>query len=206
MSDFVKTITNNINLFGPAVSTKWGQTNFDTFVFGSSKWGEGTSLLTEFEKVVDLSSFTVTSTVSNEPGKYLSDDVTVSNVIYKEPEKFIFNSQVVTNAVYKEPEKLFAESVVTSFLVLYKDVDKVVENQLNPTTDILREVEHTIYNSFAVSGDLSCEKKYIGDWAYIFVNSANAENRGISSWTSGSHDSSIFTTLAATTTSWTTST
>lgn len=206
MSDFVKTITNQINLFGPAVSTKWGQTNFDTFVFGTSKWGEGTSLLTQFQKIVDFSSFTVTNTVSKTPGKYLSDSVTATNVVYKDPEKFIFNSQVVTNAIYKEPVKLFAESVVASFFVLYKDFDKVVENQLNPTTDILREVEHTIYNSFAVSGDLSCEKKYIGDWAYIFVNSANAENRGISSWSTATHDPSVFVTQAATVSSWTTST
>lgn len=54
MADFTITITNSINSFGPAPSTKWGLS--DAMEWGVSKWGEGTlDLVSSFIKVLQNS-------------------------------------------------------------------------------------------------------------------------------------------------------
>lgn len=44
MADFLKTITNSVNLFGGEAATKWGSALGApyTMVWGTTKWGEGT--------------------------------------------------------------------------------------------------------------------------------------------------------------------
>lgn len=50
MADLAVSITNSINCFGPAPSTKWGSGHM---TWGSSKWGEGSvDHITEVEKVL----------------------------------------------------------------------------------------------------------------------------------------------------------
>lgn len=56
MADLTKTITNQINFFGPAPSTKWGVGFNYTMTWGTSKWGEGTEdLITSVEKMISNS-------------------------------------------------------------------------------------------------------------------------------------------------------
>jgi hypothetical protein len=44
MADFIKTLTNSLRVFGVGYSTKWGNTvPYQTMVWGTSKWGEGTN-------------------------------------------------------------------------------------------------------------------------------------------------------------------
>lgn len=53
MANYTQNITFNVNCFGPAPSTKWGQANFPyTMTWGTSLWGEGQALETRFIKVV----------------------------------------------------------------------------------------------------------------------------------------------------------
>lgn len=42
MADFSQTITNRIDCFGPAPTTKWGSGSPYSMTWGTSKWGEGT--------------------------------------------------------------------------------------------------------------------------------------------------------------------
>lgn len=43
MADYSKNITNSVRVFGIGPSTKWGQASAPTMVWGTSKWGEGTT-------------------------------------------------------------------------------------------------------------------------------------------------------------------
>jgi hypothetical protein len=74
MADFVVSISNSINCFGPAPSTKWG-TGTNTMTWGSSKWGEGSAdLISESEKILSVQSIVIMGGVASlSPNKLISD-------------------------------------------------------------------------------------------------------------------------------------
>jgi hypothetical protein len=66
VADHVISISNSLNLFGPAPSTKWGEGSPYTMTWGTSKWGEGTEDL-----IVSVE-------------KYLGNEITASDAYFKE--------------------------------------------------------------------------------------------------------------------------
>ena len=79
MADFIKTISNSLNLFGNGPSTKWGQ-SFGypyTMVWGTSTWGEGYSLVIDIEKII-TNSITPDSAFYLETNKLISNDLSLS--------------------------------------------------------------------------------------------------------------------------------
>lgn len=77
MADFTKTITNSINVFGPAPSSKWGNYNWGAAPGANVLiWGEGSA---------DL---------SNSVGKALSNSFTISDSLNKNPNRVIANSVI----------------------------------------------------------------------------------------------------------------
>ena len=202
MTAHVKTITNGVNLFGGKLSTKWGDSAFDTFTWGTSTWGQGTSLLTEFTKIY-ANDIAVSNVVYKGPQKIASNTIVASNIIFKDITKLASNTIIASNVVSKEPTKVTTDSVTTSFLVVNKFIDKVIENSLIPTSEIAKGLELHIYNTMIMSGDLSSEEKLIGDWNYVFTNNKNAEYRDASQWASQSTDASTYITIAHNSTNWT---
>lgn len=79
MADFIKTISNSINLFGNGPSTKWGESfGFpDTMVWGTSTWGEGYSLVIDIEKFIS-NSITPDSAIYLESQKLISENISLS--------------------------------------------------------------------------------------------------------------------------------
>ena len=73
MADLSVTIANQVNSFGPAPSTKWGDNAIYDMTWGSSKWGEGTEdTPTEVGKVIENSQAS-DSSVSKEPTKVIDN-------------------------------------------------------------------------------------------------------------------------------------
>lgn len=86
MADYVKTITNSINLFGLNPSSKWGDNNgFDyTFVWGTTRWGENSfTLVFNVEKLID-NSISADDIIINETEKVISNDLTISEDLSSE--------------------------------------------------------------------------------------------------------------------------
>jgi hypothetical protein len=64
MADHTISISNSINSFGPAPSTKWGTGTLYNMTWGSSKWGEGTiDLPVAVEKVLSSESIALSGAV-----------------------------------------------------------------------------------------------------------------------------------------------
>lgn len=127
MADFVKTITNNINLFGGAYPNRWG-----TMLWGQN-WGFGDDELVE--------------------------------VVYKN----LAESLSLSDAVF--PQAIFSR---------------------------------TIENSFTVTGVMAYEGLIDPNgYSIVFVTSANAESRPLTSYTTNSASDVTFTTVVITTTTWT---
>lgn len=85
MADYTVSITNAVNCFGPAPSTKWGTHDPYTMVWGSFKWGEGTEdLVTHYEK------------------RLTSETLTLSDAIYKNANKLLDNSIAATSETTME--------------------------------------------------------------------------------------------------------
>jgi hypothetical protein len=75
LADYSVSISNSINCFGPAPSTKWGVGSVYTMTWGVSKWGEGTiDLETHTERTITMQSLTFGGgLMSLEPIKVLSN-------------------------------------------------------------------------------------------------------------------------------------
>lgn len=85
MADFIKTITNSVNLFGNNPSSKWGNSISPyTFTWGVTKWGEGTfSIVFSIEKLI-------------------SNALVPDTIIIKSSEKFITNGLTIAEDLYSE--------------------------------------------------------------------------------------------------------
>lgn len=68
MADFSVTVSNSVNVFGPAPSTKWGVGQVYTMTWGTSKWGEGTEDLP-----VDVNVKLITNNIPSDFNKTASD-------------------------------------------------------------------------------------------------------------------------------------
>ena len=203
MADYVKTITNGINIFGLKTTTKWGNTAFDSMVWGSSKWGNGISLLTDFTKVYGDSAI-VSSAVFKDAIKVLSDSVAPTSTVFKTVDKLIINSEPITSTVFKVYDKILTNSVATSFAVTQKFFDKVLTDAISPSSTLIREQAKMITNTLTVSGDLSSEQKLIGLWYYVNGVATNFEDRPANSWSTSAHAVDSATCQAAAVTNWTT--
>lgn len=86
MADHSITISNSVNIFGLNPSSKWGDANgfAYTFVWGTTKWGEGSfSLVFNVEKLVE-NSITPDTIIINESIKLISNDLTLSEDLSSE--------------------------------------------------------------------------------------------------------------------------
>ena len=110
MADYVKTITNGVNVFGGKLSTKWGNASHDTFVFGTSKWGQGVSLVTEFTKVYG-DSVSPSTTLIKDTEKLISDLVTTTDITIKEIHKILSDSTVITTDIIKDSFKFIQNTL-----------------------------------------------------------------------------------------------
>ena len=79
MADLSQTVTNSLNLFGPAPSDKWNAYNWNAFI-----WGEGTAPLVKV------------------PFKVLSETVTLTDSTAKVPSRVIENTLSPTTSVTLE--------------------------------------------------------------------------------------------------------
>lgn len=98
MADFIKTITNSLNMFGGSPSSKWGSSNYPyTMTWGSTKWGEGTfTTVFSIEKLIS-NSILPNTLLSFQSEKLITNAITVSGDMYSEELsdglwKYIFNS------------------------------------------------------------------------------------------------------------------
>ncbi len=86
MANYVKTITNSVNLFGLAPSTKWGQ-SFGypyTMVWGTTKWGEGSfNQIFSITKLIS-NSITPDTAIQLNTTKVLSNDLTINSDLSSE--------------------------------------------------------------------------------------------------------------------------
>lgn len=127
MADFVKTITNGLNLFGGAYPNRWG------FMDWGQNWGFG--------------------------------DGDLIQVVYKN----LSDSLVLSDAVF--PAAIF---------------------------------NRTFNNALTVSGDMAFEGLIDPrGYSVVFISSANAESRSLTSYTTNSVSDVTFTTVAITSTTWT---
>jgi hypothetical protein len=80
MADHTIAVTNAVNCFGPAPSTKWGTNTPYTMTWGSSKWGEGTEdLIVSIEKILTAETLTLTDAFYKNPNKLIENSVTWSS-------------------------------------------------------------------------------------------------------------------------------
>lgn len=70
MTVFTKTITNSLNLFGPAPSDKWQAYNWNAF-----KWGEGTAPMVKNPRKVLVASITLTDAFTKSQIRTISNSL-----------------------------------------------------------------------------------------------------------------------------------
>jgi hypothetical protein len=74
VADFVISVSNSVNTFGPAPSTKWGTNTPYTMTWGTSKWGEGTEdLIVQIVKNLTAETLTLTDALYKNPNKLLEN-------------------------------------------------------------------------------------------------------------------------------------
>lgn len=84
------------------------------------------------------------------------------------------------------------------------DFRKVVENSLNPTTDIIKNVQKIITENLNLSQDVSNEILNNGSWRVVFVSDTiNVSERDTTTWSSQSVSNQSFTCGSAGSTTWT---
>ena len=77
MADHTISVTNSVNIFGPAPSTKWGANSPYTMTWGTSKWGEGTEdLITRVEKNLTSETLTLANALYFHANKVLENSIT----------------------------------------------------------------------------------------------------------------------------------
>jgi hypothetical protein len=90
---------------------------------------------------------------------------------------------------------------------IIKEVDKALAETLTLTDALTLETDfvRTIDNSLALESDMSFEGLKSGEWSYVFTGpTTNAENRPAASFTIRANGSTVWTSGAATSTSWST--
>lgn len=101
-------------------------------------------------------------------------------------------------------DKIISDTLTPTTTII-KDSQKLIEDSISPTSEVSKEPFITILNTFTVSGDLSSEKKYSGDWSYVFVSdTTEGEERDFPTWTTATSSNGSFTTSTISSTTWTT--
>lgn len=175
MTDFNKTCTNTLNVFGTA--DNWNAWNWNAFI-----WGDGTADLEV--KVLKILDNTIT--------------VTDTDVI-KIFTKLALNTITVTDAdVIKIIVKLAANTLTPT-----NDVaSPVIFNYLYPDSEVIRLFTITVTNEVTPTADMQCESlQDPRGYYYVFPGgSTNAENRVSSTYTAGTDPSASWTSNTVTTT------
>lgn len=84
------------------------------------------------------------------------------------------------------------------------DVEKVIDNSVTPGTTIINEVTKLISESITPAFETSSEGLKNGAWNYVFTNNTTeAEERDTTTWNSASVASVSYTSLTATSVTWT---
>lgn len=164
-------------------------------VWGVDNWGWEQDLPTESTHLIS-ESITPVDVTFKELDKLISESVSNDTVIHKDATHLISDGITLTDATYKEPDKLISESI-SGNTDIYKDVDKTVIEILNPDTTIHKDFTHRISETLLPTFEMSSEKLTQGIWDKVFTKpSAEAEDRNLTT----------FTAVAATSTTWTSST
>lgn len=85
MADFIKNVSNTVNVFGGGYSTKWGQAFGSpyTMTWGAAKWGEGAGLPIDVIKII-TNSEALMSTVSKSSQKLIANTFLVTSLMGSE--------------------------------------------------------------------------------------------------------------------------
>lgn len=84
------------------------------------------------------------------------------------------------------------------------DVQKLIDNSISPDTTIINETTKLISESITPAFETSSETIKNGIWNYVFTNNTTeAEERDSTSWSSATASSVSYTSLTATSTTWT---
>ena len=208
MADFTKTISNGLIFFGCSESTKWGDANGLglTMVWGTSKWGEGTNnVIYNLDKLISSDLF-ASNTVFFNPSKILLNDFFVSSAINQLDVIKVYTSPAeVSGAVYIENEKLISNDLYPSGMVNTFDVKKIIDNTLSPdTVIIIDENQKLISNDLTIDEDSAQLNLSQGAWNFVYPSETDNAHLRISStaFTSITGASLTYTSLVATTTTW----
>lgn len=198
MANLTITVSNRINVFGGAPSDKWGQYNWNAFI-----WGDGTNdLVTDTNKLI-TNSLAPSSAVFKEPNKLIANSLVPDSAVFKETIKLIANSLVPDSAILKEVLKLIDNLIATDSAIL-KDFIKIIDDNVSVADGYLSDFIKVIANSLVSTGIVGSE--YLlepNGYAYVFVSDvSNAVNRTTTIYSSGSVGSAGWSSGAVTTTSW----
>jgi hypothetical protein len=185
MTEYVKTIANNINLFGPGPTNKYATTltASNAVSYGSGVYGGTQDLAVLFTKG-------------------LSNTLTLTEESYKSLTKYLDNSMVVTGGVAKLLSKWYTNTVGVTGTV-DKRLDKYLPATLVMSSSIGKAFIHYIYNSLSVLENVTGIYKSTGGYSVIFPGGvSNLVSQTITSYNSVSTNAGTWTTTVFGATVW----
>jgi len=185
MTQYVKTIANNVNLFGPGPTNKYATTltASNAVSYGSGVYGGTQDLAVLFTKGI-------------------GNTVTLTEESYKSLTKYLPNSMVVTGGVGKLLSKWYTNTVGVTGTV-DKHLDKYLPNTLLLSSSVGRILDHYLYNTLSVTEGLAAVYKMVGGFYVMFPGgTSNLVSQLVTSYNTVSTQSGTWTTTTYGTTAW----
>jgi len=186
LTNYVKTITNRVNLFGPQPANKFASvaTASNAVSFGSGYFGDtGQDLVVLFTKGI-------------------SESIAISDSTAKLATIGIPNTLGITGTVGKRLDKWTSETVGITGTV-EKRLDKYVLETLTLDSAVYKSVDHYISNSIVMSAYVGAVNKLVGSYAVMFPGgTSNLVSQVSFGYNSVSTSAGTWTTLAYTATAW----
>jgi hypothetical protein len=177
MTQYVKTIANNVNLFGPSPTNKYATTltASNAVSYGSGVYGGTQDLAVLFTKGI-------------------GNTVILTEQAYKSLSKYIENSMVVTGNVGKLLSKWYTNNVGTT-QAMDKRLDKYLPNSVVLSSAVGKAFDHYVYNTLSMSENVSEVYKLVGGFYVIFSGGTSNLVSAITT---------VYISLGTTTGTWTT--
>lgn len=207
MTNFTKTISDSLVIFGGRPTDTWNSYNWNAFL-----WGYGTKA---FTKIVTHSlptdTITPSEAISNKAVTILrnSDALTPSAAIPVHIVTAFRTGDAITPSesiaksigILRNSDSLSPTEAITAH-----SIAKLISVDALVDSDILNNIGYTKFFSDTLTFDLAISSDVLTDaagYAYIFVsNVSNAEDRSIASYVSGSANGSSWTSAAVGSTTW----
>ncbi len=184
MTNFSKTCTNILNVFGRA--DLWNDYDWNAF-----KWGDGTAdLPIRFTKVIDNTVTPDTTIPIKIFVKVVDNSVTPTSDMVKYFSKVVDNAITPTSDMVKYAIKVIDNSITpASDMVLY--FVKVIDNATSVDTDMVMVFTKILDNDLAVTADMVSESlQEPNGWYYVFTGDAtNIEDKVTTTYASGAGNS-----------------